>query len=68
MKPHDVMHRLVQISRELVEARKFSNSNRCDDHLDQAGLLLGKLSDDIAIHLPDNEFEKYGACDVIDKA
>lgn len=64
MTPHDVIHRLIPVRRAFKSAAKEKDQESRGRLFDQAFQLLDSLSDDIAIHLPDNIFEKYGADDL----
>lgn len=64
MTPHDVLHRLIPVRMAFKLAAKEKDPESRGRFFDQGFQLLDSLSDDIAIHLPDNIFEKYGASDL----
>lgn len=67
MKPHDVLHRLKKVSNYVLHIKSMNANSRIDDMLVELNAMVYNLADDIAVHLPDNEFEKYGAIDLMDK-
>ena len=67
MKPHDVLHRLKKISENILHIKSMNANARIDDMLVDLNSMVYNLGDDVAVDLNDNEFEKYGACDLMDK-
>lgn len=64
MKPHDVLHRLYDIHKELLKTKEYNSNAATDDRLVKIIDMVYTLGDDVAIHLPDNEFERYGISDI----